>query len=166
MEITQFTSFKLHQATTLIDRVADGYLHTHHRIRFAPFLVLLMVKVLGPATQQGIAAALDVTRASVSQRVGALRDRGLLDVSVNPTDSRAHLVSLTPEGARLVTEAWKGLDQDLGGVADGVDEAVLAQQLDRLIGNAITVLGKQNTVRPAPPAAGKKPPVRPVSGRK
>jgi DNA-binding MarR family transcriptional regulator len=166
MEITQFTSFKLHQATALVDRVGDNYLHAHHGIRLAPFLVLLMVKVLGPATQQRIATALDVSRASISQRVGQLRERGLLEVGINPEDSRAQLVSLTPDGERLVTEAWAGLDQDLAEVADGVDEAVLALQLDRLIGNSVKVLGKQDTDGPAGAVSGNKSSVRPAPGRK
>lgn len=150
MDITQFTSFKLHQATTLIDRVADNYLRSRHGIGFAPFLVLLMVRVLGPTDQQSIATALDVSRASITQRVGVLRDRDLLAVVPHPSDPRAKLVSLTTEGARLVEDAWRGLDRDLADVDEGVDEAALAAQLDRLISNSRTVLARQGGTQPVP----------------
>jgi DNA-binding MarR family transcriptional regulator len=150
MEITQFTSFKLHQATALIDRVADNYLQSTHGIRFAPYLVLLMVEVLGPTDQQSIATALDVSRASITQRVGALRERNLLRVEPSPADPRANLVSLTVEGERLVHAAWQGLDRDLAEVDEGVDEAALAAQLDRLIRNSLAVLAKQQGQQPIP----------------
>jgi DNA-binding MarR family transcriptional regulator len=150
MEITQFTSFKLHQATALIDRVADNYLQSTHEIRFAPYLVLLMVEVLGPTDQQSIATALDVSRASITQRVGALRERNLLRVEPNPADPRANRVSLTAEGKRLVDAAWQGLERDLAEVDEGVDEAALAAQLDRLIRNSLAVLAKQQGQQPPP----------------
>jgi DNA-binding MarR family transcriptional regulator len=148
MEITQYASFKLHQATALLDRVSDNYLRTHHGIRYAPFLVLLISKVVGPATQQRLATALDVSRASITQRVSALKQQGLLSVVADPKDSRAHLVSLTEAGERLVAAAWEGLDRDLADVEEGIDERLLTEQLDRLIGNLLKVLEAQGGVQP------------------
>ncbi|EMY32400.1 MarR family transcriptional regulator [Arthrobacter crystallopoietes BAB-32] len=148
MEITDYASFKLHQATALLDRVVDNYLRTHYGIRYAPFLLLLISKVIGPATQQRLATALDVSRASVTQRIGALKEQGLLSVVPDPADSRAHLVALTEAGERLVDSAWAGLDRDLAAVEEGVDERLLAAQLDRLIGNLLNVLEAQGGTQP------------------
>jgi DNA-binding MarR family transcriptional regulator len=133
-------AFKLHQATILLDRVADAYLEREHGIRYAPFLVLLMARVLGPTSQQSIAAQLGVSRASVTQRVGTLVDEALLAVAPSPTDARANVVTLTAEGSALVDRAWAGLEAHQDGVDDGIDAAALTAALDRLIANATRVL--------------------------
>lgn len=139
-DITASAAFKLHRATALIDRVADGYLDREHGIRYAPFLVLLMVRLMGEPSQQAIASNLDVSRASITQRVSALVDRGLLTTAPDPDDARALRVTLTPDGRALVDAAWQGLERHQDGLDDGIDEAALVAQLDRLIANALEVL--------------------------
>lgn len=144
-DITDSTAFKLHRATVLIDRIADEYLEREHGIRYAPYLVLLMVRLLGEPSQQAIATTLDVSRASITQRVGGLVDRGLLEIGVDPDDARAHRVRLTEAGRTLVDAAWVGLETRQDGLDEGIDEPLFAQQLDRLIANAVTALTKEET---------------------
>lgn len=134
-DITNSTAFKLHQATMLVDRIADDYLQREHGIRYAPFLVLLMVRVMGPTSQQAIAASLDVSRASITQRVATLVADGLLEVTKDPTDARANIVALTSNGAAKVSLAWSGLEEHNSGLDDGVDEPALRAQLDVIISN-------------------------------
>lgn len=133
--ILNSTAFKLHQATLLIDRSADEYLQREHGIRYPAFLVLLMARVLGPTSQQAIAANLGVSRASITQRVTGLQDAAYLAISKDPTDSRANIVALTAAGTALIDAAWQGLDNHQSGLDEGVDEQALAAQLDRLIAN-------------------------------
>jgi DNA-binding MarR family transcriptional regulator len=121
--------------------VADGYLHREHGIRDAPFLVLLMVRVMGNSSQRAIATALDVSRASITQRVSALVGLGLLTVTQDPKDSRARIVSLTDRGATLVVRAWAGLEQHQDGLDQRVDEPALLAALDRIIANGDRILG-------------------------
>lgn len=139
-DITSSTAFKLHRATVLIDRIADDYLSREHGIRYAPFLVLLMVRVLGEPSQQAIARNLDVSRASVTQRVSGLVENGLLEVTPDPGDSRANIVRLSTAGRVLVDSAWRGLEQHQSGLDAGVDESALVAQLDRIISNAVEAL--------------------------
>ena len=136
---TDSTAFKLHRATVLLDRIADDYLFAEHRIHYAPFLVLLMARVLGPTPQHAIARNLGVSRASVTQRVGALEKAGLVAVTPSATDSRANTVVLTADGTTLVEAAWLGLERHQNGIDDGIDEPALAAQLDRLIENALNI---------------------------
>ncbi|MET4582310.1 DNA-binding MarR family transcriptional regulator [Conyzicola nivalis] len=144
-DFTDSTAFKLHRATVLLDRIADDYLFSVHRIHYAPFLVLLMARVLGPTTQQAIARNLGVSRASVTQRVGVLQNIGLVAVTKSTTDSRANTVELTAEGTTLVEAAWLGLESHQDGVDFGVDEPLLAAQLDRLIDNALAIVNADAT---------------------
>jgi len=144
MDQSQFigsTAFKLHRATVLVDRLADEYLLANHGIRYAPFLVLLMARVLGPTTQQSIAANLGVSRASVTQRVGVLVTAGLITARQSAADSRANTIELTDAGARLVEGAWIGLETKQDGLSEGIDEAALSQQLDILIASATRAIG-------------------------
>jgi DNA-binding MarR family transcriptional regulator len=138
-DITDSTVFKLHRATALLDRIADLYLQREHGIRYSQFLPLLIVRVIGEPTQSRIADNLGVSRASVTQRIAPLVADGLLAVRQHPTDARAKLVTLTERGTTLVDAAWAGLTAHQDGVEDGVDDSVLAAQLDRLIANALPV---------------------------
>ena len=137
-DITQSTAFKLHRATVLIDRLADEYLQREHGIRYAPMLVLLMARLLGPTSQQAIAENLDVSHASVSQRVTQLVADGLL--KTEPLDGRTSRVTLTEAGIDLFDRAWAGLEAHQNGLDEGVDEAALVTQLDRIIANAVGLL--------------------------
>ena len=156
-DFTDSTAFKLHRATVLLDRIADEYLFAVHRIHYAPFLVLLMARVLGPTTQLAIARNLGVSRASVTQRVGVLQNEGLVTVTKSATDSRANTVVLTDAGATLVEAAWLGLEQHQDGVDFGVDEPVLAAQLDRLIDNALAIVRGDPASEVFEPAADRAP---------
>jgi DNA-binding MarR family transcriptional regulator len=134
------TAFKLHRATVLIDRLADAYLVREHGIHYSAFVVLLMASVLGEASQTTIAENLAVSRASITQRVAALAEAGLVEVRPDPSDSRAKLVRLTGHGHTVFASAWQGLEAHQSGLDEGVDEVALAAQLDSLIANALRVL--------------------------
>jgi len=136
------TAFKLNRAAVLIERIADDYLRQSHGIRYAPFLVLMMARLIGPTSQQAIAANLNVSRASVTQRAAALVADGHLVVTIDPRDGRANLVTLTPSGTELFDRAWAGLESRQDGLDTGVDERALATALDRLIANAVAALGE------------------------
>ncbi|MHA7153780.1 MarR family winged helix-turn-helix transcriptional regulator [Arthrobacter sp. TMN-50] len=140
MDLRQSTVFKLHRATTLVNRVSDEYLHARHGVRYAPFLVLLALRIAGPSPQQAIAQSLDVSRASITQRVQQLKQLGLVDVTISTKDQRANVVALTISGRRLTDAAWHGLETTLDGVDEGLDDAVLRRQLDRLIANCTAAL--------------------------
>ena len=107
-------------------------------------VMLLMLGILGPTSQQRLAANLDVSRASITQRIGALATDGLVLVAPDPADSRAHRVELSATGRDLLEQAWAGLSARQDGLDEGIDQAALVAQLDRLIANATTVLGRSS----------------------
>ncbi len=140
--------FKLHRATALVDRIADRYLLEHHGIGYSGFLVLLTLGTSGPQAQRQIADALDVSRASITQRLGRLIGDDLVIVRPDPRDARANTISLSPKGTALLASAWQGLETHQDGVDAGVDEEALVQQLDRIIENALRVLRPEEARRP------------------
>lgn len=135
-------AFRLHQATVLVDRAADRYLRETFGISYSLFVVLMTVGALGEASQREVADGLDVTRASITQRVAELRSRGLVGVSPDAADARALRVSLTGAGESLLASAWRGLDQHDDGLDRGVDQVALGRELDTVIHNARHLLGR------------------------
>lgn len=134
-------AFKLHQATALVDRATDRYLRGAHGISYSHFVVLLTIGILDQPHQRAVADSLDVSRASITQRVIALRECGLVRVTRDATDARSQRVSLTDEGESLLEAAWRGLDEHDDGLERGVDIQALERELDRLIHNARRYLG-------------------------
>jgi DNA-binding MarR family transcriptional regulator len=101
----------------------------------------LTVGVLGQPHQRAVADSLDVSRASITQRVTALRECGLVRVTRDATDARSQRVSLTDDGESLLETAWRGLDEHDNGLDHGVDIQALERELDTLIRNARRYLG-------------------------
>lgn len=129
-------ALKLHQATALVDRAADQYLRGAHGISYSHFVVLLTIGFLGQPHQRAVADSLDVSRASITQRVTALRKSGLVRITRDETDARSQRVSLTGDGESLLETAWRGLDEHDNGLEHGVDMQALERELDTLIQNA------------------------------
>ncbi len=134
--ISNSLAYKLHQATVLVDRAADRYLHVHHDISYSLLVVLLSVGVLDHPSQRVIADHLGVSRASITQRMSSLTTRGLVRVTPSQQDARAMEVSLTAQGGALLAAAWQGLESYEDGIDRGVDVVALERELDKLIGNA------------------------------
>lgn len=88
------------------------------------FLLLFALADRGPQTQQELARRITSDPNTLRAMVLILERKGLVRREPHPTDRRARLVSLTPEGERLEAELWAGSDGfrqrlvDLLGVAD------------------------------------------------
>lgn len=65
--------------------------------------VLWVVHHSGPSTQQSLAHALDVSPRNITALVDALEAAGYVVRAPHPSDRRALLVDLTPEGRELMT---------------------------------------------------------------
>lgn len=126
----------LHRATALVDRVADAHLRPTLDLTVSMFAALVTIDAIGPARQSDVARGLDVSRAAVTQRLVALVDRGLVEVTPDPADPRANLVTTTPAGRSTLATAWRGLAASDDGLEDGVDLPTLQAQLERLVANA------------------------------
>ena len=104
----------------------------------APALNMSQFSVLNHFTRLGgerslvqLSAALQVTKAAMTNTVGRLRDKGLLEVRPDPADGRGKLVSLTPAGGAARQLAVAQLGRELAGLgtelsADELSAALLA----------------------------------------
>ena len=132
----------------LVDRVADRYLHEHHGIHYSGFVVLLVVGTAHQPTQRALADSLNVSRASITQRLGQLIADGLVETCRHAGDGRAKIVTLTEKGSKLLQRAWNGLESHQDGLDRRVDEDALVQQLNQLIENALEILDQPRRDEP------------------
>ena len=101
-------------------RRADIFMHqqfartfNRHAIRPADFAVMTLIGASGRATQADIAAALSIKRPNLVGLILRLEHRGLLAREVSRRDRRNHVLSLTPQGRRLLAKVRRVVrDQD------------------------------------------------------
>ena len=78
------------------------------------FPVLSLLERHGPMTLREAEKKLGTSHSYVSQKSKYLIDLGLIDVEDNQNDRRSKVLTLTPKGTQLITEArpyWKAMDK-------------------------------------------------------
>lgn len=119
-------------ATTQANRVLDG-----EDLPFPQFTALLHFEARGEASQTvtDVAAAFQQPQPGVTKTLRKLEDKGYLAAQPHPTDRRARLLALTPEGRTALVRARAALEPVLDRCFKGWDSATLAAafaHLDRL----------------------------------
>jgi DNA-binding MarR family transcriptional regulator len=67
--------------------------------------VMVALDELGPTSQQALTNRMQVSATTVTQVVDDLERLGLVERRRNPTDRRSYTVTMTPEGAKILTTA-------------------------------------------------------------
>jgi DNA-binding MarR family transcriptional regulator len=100
--------------------------HLGDAVDASTYPVLRGIDQLGAISSASLGAEIGLDRSVVSRRAGRLAEAGLVTGGPDPTDARATLLSLTPEGRRVVDEmkrrlailmearldAWTATDRD------------------------------------------------------
>lgn len=98
----------------------------------------------GPApTQLELARAIGADKTRLISHLDRLEEHGLVERAPDPTDRRAHLVSLTKQGRRRYEAAVRDirkLEERLLSVLDPKERVVLERALPRLLGEPIESL--------------------------
>ena len=92
-----------------------------HRLEGPAYGTLSRLGLVGQCSITELAGLLGLELSTVSRRVKALEDRGLVERRVSPTDRRTALLSLTPEGRELferLSASWRDM---LAEVLEGWD---------------------------------------------
>lgn len=125
-------------------------------VGFAALGVLAYIQRHEPTRATDIAQWIGIGAAALSRQVAELESSGSLVRTPSPTDARAQLISLTPQGARELEEAYDRRATVLAGLLEDWDEAeiseaaatveniqrVLRAGLDRIHDKAATDLGR------------------------
>ncbi|WP_404436033.1 MarR family transcriptional regulator [Microbacterium aerolatum] len=120
-----------------------------------------MLGLEGPSRASDLAAALHLSRPTMSKQLSRLERAGLIERVVDPADGRATVIHLSPAGAdahrRLVS---RGVTMLHDATADWDDDeaahfaAQLARLVDRLSGPDMTASGTPTQTPGGEPAAG------------
>lgn len=92
-----------------------------------------------------IARRTHVDKAWISRSVRELEKKDLVERDVDPKDSRVSLAVLTAKGRALLEEIRPHVKTAEGRVLDGIKEASLKRDLDRLLENAEAILERAET---------------------
>ena len=134
MDFQHSEVYKLHELVIRLDEIAKRILEPLG-ISYADFLVLLNASEYDRRRQSDIAATMGLSKPSVSLRIKALVQKGLVHHTQNDVNRREWFVGLSDEGRNVVARA-EGLLSDeatpvfssLGSAREGFRE-----QLDHLL---------------------------------
>ena len=102
-------------------------------ITYARMRLLGALHCRGPQTMSSLSGELGVTPRNVTALVDALEEEGLVRRSPHPTDRRATVVGMTPQGARACGERYEEHPAAVAEVFDDLSEEE-QRELLRLLG--------------------------------
>ncbi len=128
-ETTQCLCLASRRAARAITRRFDREL-SPHGIRATQFTLLSALSLKGPSTIGDLAERLGADRTTLTRNLAVAGARGLVSIAAGE-DARSRLAAITPEGRRILTEAFAAWRRVQASLTDALgDEA--AQGLRRL----------------------------------
>ena len=119
---------KLQRLAFRIERHADQILLEKLGIGFSQFKIIHELERNPKAKQNQIAKALGQTEASISRQLKIMRADRLMITSINSSNKREHITTLTPKGARIKEAATESLDK----LYKSLIEDLSSKDIDRL----------------------------------
>ena len=99
------------------------------------FSLMMALNRPAPAGMQAVAALLAMDRTTLTAALKVLERRGWIAAAVNPTDKRGRLLSLTPDGQRVLASAVPTWEQTHAPVEQRLDDAArLRRDLALVVG--------------------------------
>ena len=117
-------------STALFQRRLPDGLHPSH---FA--LLSNLVRLGDGKTPNALTSAFQVPKATMTNTLTVLKDRGLIDLRANPDDKRSKLVFMTDAGRTFYADAMAGMGPALGGMVaqlGDLDMDALLPELQKL----------------------------------
>jgi DNA-binding MarR family transcriptional regulator len=97
----------LYRLTNAVVYDLESSVHRHRGWSWAGFRLQFVLWISGPLEAKQVAALAGMSRAAVSNLVNTLDRAGLVRRETSPTDARAVLLSLTPNGAKQFAAAFR-----------------------------------------------------------
>lgn len=138
-------AYKIHKAVFVMDKVADSTLRQKLNLTLSQFLILMTVNKNPNITQIQVADFLEQTQAAASRQIDVLKNKKLIEIMKNQDNRRENLLSSTPLGQKVFTEANEILHKtfdDLYKIMSEKEKDHLEKSLDKLL---FTICGKRKT---------------------
>jgi DNA-binding MarR family transcriptional regulator len=127
-------SLLLHRIVYALDRAADRRLRDEFGVSHGRVVLLRVISLKGPCSQNELAMELGHTAPAITAMVRELATAGLAEVQPDPENGRRRLVSLTSSGADLVRRVTTVLDGAMAELlrAAGADTRTLSTELAKI----------------------------------
>lgn len=116
----------------IVSQLSQAYLNRHlpEGLHASHFATLNHLHRMGDGRMpHSIAAAMQVTKGTMTHTLGVLESRGLLEIRVNPNDGRSKMVFLTEAGKVFRESAVANVTASLAAVSPLLDGAALASAI-------------------------------------
>jgi DNA-binding MarR family transcriptional regulator len=126
VEVDQVASLKAAGKETLLQSIGHTYqevwatFERYMGMSRARWVTLSLLWREGTVSQARLAQRLRIDGAAVTRQVQQLEQEGLVTRRADPEDNRFMLVTLTPEGRRMVDELWSKRDRFEAIVTEGI----------------------------------------------
>lgn len=121
-----------------ISRIYDEALRPHG-MKSSQMSILAVISMLGQADPGEICRSLHLTASTLSRNVTRMRKRGWLDVCATE-DRRSHRLTLTPDGCRILKEAfpsWQEAQEKVTSMLGEDDTAAIKRIAGAIRGSAL-----------------------------
>jgi DNA-binding MarR family transcriptional regulator len=133
--LRHLVGYQLAQATIATDQVFKARVGDPFGLRPVEYTVMTLIQENPGSSSARLAQALAVTAPNITMWLDRLVQRGFAQRSPSPTDRRAQLLTLTPEGARVAALATQqlleGEREQLGHLSEG-ERAILLELLHKV----------------------------------
>jgi len=102
---TDNVSYLIQKIAMLLSRQNDFILTQNLGIGFSQFKLLMILRWQPNIKQKQIAQQLGQTEASISRQIKLMFNDGLLQSTLNPSNRREHITTLTTRGQRICDES-------------------------------------------------------------
>jgi DNA-binding MarR family transcriptional regulator len=126
----------IHRAAAAVRQHLENSVLRSVELTWTSFVVLWVVWIWGERETRRVAEQAGISKGTLTGVARTLQSRGLLERHGHPTDGRLALLSLTPEGERLMARLFPQFNAEEAFVTDGLadDEALtLADLLRRVV---------------------------------
>lgn len=137
--------YKIHQFMLALERSLQRELTQNcPQVTFSQFMFLLVIQKHPESSQKIIADARQLTPAAISRQIEILIKKGWVVREKTSYSKREYILSLTPQGKKLLEQAKKVLDKQRNRIFEDVDykeldqvEKIIDKWLKKIIGDNI-----------------------------
>ncbi|MFZ2038963.1 MAG: MarR family transcriptional regulator [Minisyncoccia bacterium] len=137
--------YKIHQFMLALERSLQRELAQNcPQVTFSQFMFLLVIQKHPESSQKIIADARQLTPAAISRQIEILIKKGWVVREKTSYSKREYILSLTPQGKKLLEQAKKVLDKQRNRIFEDVDykeldqvEKIIDKWLKKIIGDNI-----------------------------
>ena len=119
----------------IVSQLSQAYLHRHLPDGLHPshFATLNHLHRVGEGRMpQAIAAAMQVTKGTMTHTLGVLESRGYIDIRLNPADGRSKIVFLTASGREFRNSVVQDLSGQLAAILPLLDTQAMTNAIPAL----------------------------------